>query len=357
MAAWIGSVAATVVDTAGRLNIKPPIQLIETERNVFIMRMIAKPGRPAPPGWQVVLTDGEAPLPALSKSWRAALRGSRIEVMLMPYRFLSRPLDLPKRAVEFLDAMIRSQLDRLTPWAANEAVFGYTAPVEISGERITTTVIAAPRTTLDPLIRVAESWSAGSIVLFAAPEAALAKVDDPLGSTGGTRLTEQRLRGSLDVGRTSRALTAVLLAAAVSATLSVAMTSNIGGKLEEQQTLLSHGISQRRAALRLDPDGSDNPALRGLMRRKQEMAADVVLLEALSRILPDNTYVTELRIEKDKLQIVGMTQDAPALVKLIEQSAHFTHATFVAPTTRSADDPGEHFHIEAGIKPHSGLGT
>ncbi|UFZ07878.1 PilN domain-containing protein [Bradyrhizobium ontarionense] len=357
LAAWIGSVADTVVDTVGRLNIKPPIQLIETERNVFIMRMSARSGRSVPPGWQIVLTDNEAGRPALPDSWKAAVRGSRIEVMLMPYRFLSRPLDLPKRAVEFLDAMIRSQLDRLTPWTANEAEFGYTAPVDISGERIATTVIAAPRTTLDPLIHVAESWSAGSIVLFAAPEAAPATIDDQLGATGGTKLTERRLRGSLEVGRVSRALAAVLVVAAVSATLSVAMTGIIGGKLEEQQGLLSHKISERRAALRLNPEGSDNPALSGLMRRKQEMAAAVILLEALSKILPDNTHVTELRIEKDKLQITGMTQDAPALVKLIEQSAHFTHATFFAPTTRSADDPGERFHIEAGIKPHLGPGT
>ncbi|CCD95858.1 putative General secretion pathway protein L [Bradyrhizobium sp. ORS 375] len=353
LATWIGAVAAVIVDRVGRFNLKPPIQLIETERNLFVLRTIARAGRSAPPDCQVRLPEAEAAAPALPESWRTLLRGSRVEVMLMPERFLSRPLDLPRRAAEFLEAMVRSQLDRLTPWTAQEAVFGSTAPVEIAADRIQTTVIAAPRTRLDPLIRLAESWHVGSVVLFAAPGAASGQRV----AQGATRLTEQHLRGSLDVGRVSRMLTAALVIAAVSATLSLVTGSILGGQLDAQQSLLARRISERRAALRLDLEGTDNAALRSLLRRKQETAADVLVLDALSRVLPDNTYVTELRIEKDKLQVAGVSQDAPALVRLIEQSAHFTRATFSAPTTRSVDDPGERFRIEAGIKPHFGPGT
>jgi general secretion pathway protein L len=357
LAAWIDSVAEAIVAALSRLTIKPPVRLVETERGVFIMRMIGRPGRAVLPDCRVVLPDAHAAFPVLPESWTPVLRGSRIEVVLRPDRFLWRPLDLPKRAVEFLDAMVRSQLDRLTPWSVREAVFGRTAPVDIAGERIRTMVIATPRPKLDALIRLAESWRAGSIVLFAAPEAAPVPVEGQLTAASETRLTEQRLEGTLDVGRISRVLAALLIVAAISAALSFATAGLVGARLDEQQRQLAQTISERRAALRLDLQGSDSAALRGLMRRKQETPAAVMLVEALSRILPDNTYVTELRIEKDRLQIVGLTQDAPALVKLIEQSAHFTRATFFAPTTRSADDPGERFHIEAGIKPHFGLGT
>ncbi|MGJ5180158.1 PilN domain-containing protein [Bradyrhizobium oligotrophicum] len=350
--AWIGSAAEAIVDTIGRLSFKRPVELVETERDVFI---ISAGGRSVPPDVTIRLSQGDAV--ELPSNWSDVLRGSRIEITLLPDRFLWRPLDLPKRAVEFLDSMIRSQLDRLTPWTTHEAVFGSTAPVEIPGDRIRTIVVAAPRSRIDPLVRLAESWRAASVVLFAAAETGPdMDTGQPL-TARATRLIEQQLRGSLDIVRVSRMLTAALIIAAVAATLSLALTSFVGARFEDQQRMLSQKIAERRAALRLGTQGGDNAALNSLLRRKQETAADVMLLEALSRMLPDETYVTELRIDKDRLQIAGVSQDAPALIGLIEQSPHFTRATFSAPTTRSADEAGQRFHIEASIKPHFGPGT
>jgi general secretion pathway protein L len=88
-----------------------------------------------------------------------------------------------------------------------------------------------------------------------------------------------------------------------------------------------------------------------LARRKHETQASVIVIEELSRILPDHTYVTELHIDGNTLQIAGITHDAPSLIRLIEQSPHFTRATFFAPTTRAPSDPGDRFHIEARLEP------
>jgi general secretion pathway protein L len=82
-----------------------------------------------------------------------------------------------------------------------------------------------------------------------------------------------------------------------------------------------------------------------------------MVLEALSRVLPDTTYVTELRIEGNKMQVVGMTQDAPSLIRLLEQSPQFTRATFFAPTTHAANESAERFHVEANITADFGTGS
>ncbi len=130
----------------------------------------------------------------------------------------------------------------------------------------------------------------------------------------------------------------------------------LGSSLQSEQQQLQQRISERRAALRLDSNGAGS-GLGLLAKRKQTTPSSIMVLEAVSRVLPDSTYVTELRVEGDKVQVVGMTQDAPSLIRLMEQSPQFTRATFFAPTTRAPNDPGERFHIEAHITAYFGSGS
>jgi general secretion pathway protein L len=143
----------------------------------------------------------------------------------------------------------------------------------------------------------------------------------------------------------------------MAAAASLVVGDVIGRQLEAEQQQVSSKITARRAAMRLGAGNAKDSAQAVLARRKQMTPSSVMVLEALSDILPDNTYVTEFRIEKDKLQVVGITQDAPSLVKLMEQSPQFTRVTFFAPTTRAANDPGERFHVEARLKPYFGSGS
>src|SRR5262249_19195484 len=123
-----------------------------------------------------------------------------------------------------------------------------------------------------------------------------------------------------------RLLRRMLLGTVVAAAASLVIASYAGSLLDTEQQDLQHSITQRRAALRINQGNGSAETL--LARRKQTSPASVMVLEAISSVLPDTTYVTELRIEGDKIQVVGLTQDAPSLIKLMEQSPQFMHATF-----------------------------
>jgi len=342
---WIAAVAGTVESLIGRYAPRPRIVLGGESTGVLTARLHS--ARKGPPLADISfrISNGR-PSPSLPAAWQAAFRGSRVETELAPAHVLFRPLDFPRQAADFLDGMIRTQIDRLTPWSADEAAFGWSPPLASGQERIELTLAATSKQEIEPLVQLAAGLGAQSLTAFAAP---------PSGGSNPEkiRVLDQSLRGAAAHGLdTPRTLRVVLLSAVAAAAISLLAGAYFGDGFDFEQQQLTQRISQRRAALRLGPDGGSAFGL--LARRKQTSPSTVVVLEALSKALPDGTYVTELRIDGDKVQVVGMTQDAPSLIRLIEKSPQFARATFFAPTTRAQNAPGEQFHIEARITPSFG---
>jgi general secretion pathway protein L len=283
---------------------------------------------------------GELPM-----EWAAAFRGSRVEVELQPAHVMTHLLDFPSKASGFLDGMIRAQIDRLTPWTVDDAVFGWSPLVPAGSDRIEVTLAATSKLKVAPLLQLVEALDAASVAVYAtAPAGRIPLLDKPLRSVIGPAVNVPRL------------LRAILLVAGIAGAASLLIGVYLGDSLQSELGEAQRRISQRRAALRLEATGTGT-GLDLLAKRKQTTPSSVMVLEALSHVLPDSTYVTELRVEGDKVQVVGMTQDAPSLIRLLEQSPQFTRATFFAPTTRAPNEPGERFHIEAHITAYLGSGT
>ena len=341
---WIGAVAITVDGVAGRFARRRNVQLDENMDGSFTASMAASKDGRVPAALSLRLDQDLSQPPA---DWKTAFDGSRIEVRLQSAYVVSRLLDFPSQAADFLDGMVRAQVDRLTPWTAAEAVFGWGSPQSVSNDRIEIAFSATSAAKVDPLLRLAKMVGAASIVVSAP---AVGSDGAPLQVT----LLDRQLRG-LAGPQVPRLLRIGLVSVVLAAVASLLLNIYLGGSLQSEQADLQRQISQRRAALRIGTNGESGIGL--LAKRKQTTPSSVMVLEALSRVLPDSTYVTELRIEGSKVQVVGMTQDAPSLIRLLEQSPQFTHATFFAPTTHAANEPAERFHVEANITAYFGSGS
>ena len=125
---WIGAVARSVYLVIARFARQRQILLSENSDQTFTARLKSVGKGPVLPEVSFHLSYGR-PNPLLPAEWVAAFRGSRVEAQMTSGQVLFRSLDFPKQAVDFLDGMIRTQIDRLTPWTAEDVVFGWSQPV------------------------------------------------------------------------------------------------------------------------------------------------------------------------------------------------------------------------------------
>jgi general secretion pathway protein L len=339
---WIAAVSRAIDALADRFVRSRRILLAEQDDGRFTASTISPENGAALPDVSFRLQGGR---PTLPREWTEAFRGSRVEVELQPVHVMTHLLDFPGKASDFLDGMIRAQIDRLTPWTVNDAVFGWSPPAPIGNDRIEVTLAATSKLKVAPLLHLVEALNGASVAVYATAQAGrILLLDKPLRSVIGPAVNVPRL------------LRVILLSAGIAAAASLLIGAYWGDSLQSELGDVQRRISQRRAALRLEANGATS-SLGLLAKRKQTTPSSVMVLEALSRVLPDTTYVTELRIEGNKMQVVGMTQDAPSLIRLLEQSPQFTRATFFAPTTHAANESAERFHVEANITADFGTGS
>ncbi len=129
------------------------LELVEGPDGDFQPTRRDKRSRAAEIGPPLRLEGGEF-VGSISTKTHSLLAGSRVEIVLAPSRFVFRQLELPLRAADFLEGVVREQIDRLTPWRSSDAAFGWSAPVNLDDKRIVVTVAATPRASLAPIAQV-----------------------------------------------------------------------------------------------------------------------------------------------------------------------------------------------------------
>ena len=352
LAAWTAAAAQALDATAARLRRRREVRVVWDRKDMLNFSLLRQPSKkPHLPDVAVRLLDGH-PERSLPADWLAALQGSTIECRLAPEQVLFRQLDFPRQAAAFLDGMVRSQIDRLTPWGAGEAVFGFNAPREAPNERLELMLAATSRAALMPLVQLADR--VGAAALTVTVDAEVDGKPEPEAISVFAVGLRSAIAGDRDL---AKALRYLLLGVGGATALALVASMVIGNALDTDLQDVQARIARQRAALRTSASPGSVSAESLLARRKQTTPAAVLALDAISKILPDSTYVTELHIEGDRLQVAGLTKDAPMLIRLIEQSPQFSRATFYAPTTREASEAGERFHIEAHINAYFGGGS
>jgi len=259
---------------------------------------------------------------------------------------LQRRIELPAAAFGSLDEAVGFEIDRLTPFKA-EDVISRTKVANVGSNALTCDVTVVPRAR----IQAAMTWAAAQGIrldrIYVRGETGepiyLANLPS---KQAGERKSARRWRSPWLL-----ALGAIVFAAAAFSfhlDRQQAILDTYLAEIAKTRTLAAATIASRdriahlRAAL-------DEAIVR---RRALPLMAD--LLAETTKRLPDDSWLTEFRLADGRMQYSGYSKSAASLVPVIEASDLFQGARLSAPVTSDARLGRERFSIEAKISPRGG---
>ncbi len=89
-------------------------------------------------------------------------------------------------------------------------------------------------------------------------------------------------------------------------------------------------------------------------KRRRSANRMLVLLNELSRVLPDDTWLQRLEINDRRVVLQGESADGSKVLSLIENSPFFENTRFAAPVVRIASTESDRFNVQADIVQEAG---
>ena len=86
-----------------------------------------------------------------------------------------------------------------------------------------------------------------------------------------------------------------------------------------------------------------------LVEKKASDVMIVELVDEVSRILPDHTWIARLDLSGDELQIQGQSSASSSLIRIIESSPWFEDVRFASPVVQIAGTDNDRVHIFATV--------
>ena len=269
----------------------------------------------------------EGASPASLAAWFAAEGLARedvdLAVALSRDDLFLRPLTVPEAALPQLDAILRQDVVRRTPFAPDEIWHG--------GEVLTRS--GALRGVNHWIVR--RDILSGALDTLGVAESEVEAV--ALAEAGAPPRPVIRLRGGAAAdGVAPGGLLRRLAAAALLVTaLSVAVADAVEGARAAR-------VADALAEARIDTEGgaAGGRDLRALLALKALPGFGAAWAE-LSRIVPDDTVLTELRSDDGSFAMRGASANAAALVRIVDASPLFTAAALtggIAPNAASGRD-------------------
>jgi general secretion pathway protein L len=268
-------------------------------------------------------------------------------ILLLPEHYILRKaVSLPLATINKLEDVLKFEMDRNTPFKANDVYFIYRIiSRDTEQQKVHIELAIVTRAVLDELLeRLASQGIKPTTVV--SEHVSLDEIDNPACDLLPLKPgSDQRM-----ISRRKQQLKLWIL---------VILILLIAGSSLYQRYQLAEQLSQdieapKELAMQAKKLRSELEQLKQsrqyLTTRKAAAPSVLIILNELTILLPDNTWLTRLSIKDGEVTLKGESTNASVLISLIEQSELFLDVRFTSPVTINPRTQKEHFSLTARLE-------
>jgi general secretion pathway protein L len=284
--------------------------------------------------------------PAVLAGLPAALRRRPRRVLLRPApgALLEREVVLPLAAQHDPGGVLRYELDRLTPFAAEEVFWSWRLEGrDTARNALRLRLSLLPRAALQPAIEALRRAGLPPAGLEAQAAGGVPRAI-PLGEAAARFPLREawRRRGLVAAGATCAGL--AIAAIALPFVLQSMELATAERHIEALQPKVAEAEALRRRMAEAK-GGQD-----AFAAERARIGDALQAIATLTDILPDDTWLTELTLRQRKLTVAGRSGGAARLIGLLSADPTIRDPAFVAPVTRAESGGGDVFSIRAELR-------
>jgi general secretion pathway protein L len=258
------------------------------------------------------------------------------------------PVFLPEAAAATLEQVLQFELDRLTPFTADQVEMASVLLGKTGYGQCQALLVAVPRQRLESYLQDLTVWG----LLPHRVEAERVRQDSPH-LLAATDLLPERYRPRASYGQ--RALKAAL-SLTVLALLVVVMVWPLWQQQQAVAFLKQHNKALEAPAQRVEQLQTTLDNLRAeteqLVALQRSQPDTLAMINALSALIPNDSWLTHLQYADKQLQIYGLSPSASGLIQALEASPYFSKVSLSAPLTQDKLSGRERFQISMEVNPY-----
>jgi len=248
---------------------------------------------------------------------------------------------LPAAAKENLRQVMAFELDRLTPFNAEQVYYSVKILDKDVQGKIKVLLILTPKTTLDGIVQQLNNAEIYPSVVDYGEQA-----NDFAYDLEPYNLLPEEKRPVKDkatqIAMTGLAIFAMGLAIAVLVFPLWQKQQEVDRLRQALRDLQEDAQVVQAQQLEIDLVVEETERL---IKIKQRAPGLTELLNLLSQLMPNDTWLTHFKYNEDYLQIQGQSPSASGLISVLEASSLFSHVRFVSPLTQDKKTGLERFQI------------